>query len=179
MHEEELLKKITLLEANVEYYKGMVKLEHTNIKLTKLGKELKKYPKQVLYCYDELAKKQCRVLISSLSEKGIYRLYKDNNIVYIGKSKNLLKRIRVHTGFDEFDFVTLNSSADLDIYEIYYINKYKPELNKDCNSNDELSVELKELTFSERFNKYDLSPKRMTVESRRINKILNKEERNE
>lgn len=33
------------------------------------------------------------------------------------------------------------------LYEIYYINKYKPKLNRDDKSKDKLTISLKELEF--------------------------------
>ena len=65
---------------------------------------------------------------------GIYFLFNENKCVYIGKSKNMYKRVKTH--FDKgkiiFDsYVMLRTlereMADL---ETYYINKYMPEFNQ-------------------------------------------------
>lgn len=62
----------------------------------------------------------------------IYRLIKDNEIIYVGKTTHVLSRIYQHRQDKEFDLVEilqLKSDAEMSIGEIYFITKYKPELN--------------------------------------------------
>lgn len=104
----------------------------------------------------QLSREAQRALFEADKKTGIYRLYDENDkIVYIGKSYNL--KNRVYSSLQErkaskFDFAVLKSKADTDVYELYYINKYKPILNGDSNSGDRLTIELPELSFSQKFN---------------------------
>lgn len=97
----------------------------------------------------------------------IYKIfYKDDNdgyyLAYIGRtSQRLNERLRKHYKQGESRFCKLlsaqnthhilyaecNSEADMFMYEIYYINKCKPPINRDDKSKDELTVWLPELTF--------------------------------
>jgi len=82
---------------------------------------------------------------------GIYRLYKNNKIIYIGKSVDIKKRLYTHNkekDMDEFDFTILDNESDKNIYELYYIDKYKPLYNKDCLEESISSIKLEELVFS-------------------------------
>lgn len=78
----------------------------------------------------------------------VYRfLDKYNNIIYVGRTKNLKSRIACHFSNtsinDEYckmrkgcinkvetiEYIELDSEFDMVLYEIYYISKYKPEYN--------------------------------------------------
>lgn len=68
----------------------------------------------------------------------VYRFLNINNeIIYIGKAKNLKERLRGHTHLSKecytnthkIQYITFNNEADMSTAEIYYINKYKPEYN--------------------------------------------------
>jgi len=90
-----------------------------------------------------------------LDISGIYRLYKNGIIVYIGKSVCIKKRLNKHKkekDIDSFDFTILNNSSDKNLYEIYYIDKYKPLYNKDCIESSIGSITLDDLTFSNIIN---------------------------
>jgi hypothetical protein len=66
---------------------------------------------------------------------GIYRLYVNDALLYIGKSKNIKSRVYAHTKeklIDSFDFISVENPSDINIFEVYLIDKYKPILNKDC-----------------------------------------------
>ena len=71
---------------------------------------------------------------------GIYYLYdKDKNLIYIGKSEHLGKRIITSYEYREakyYKYSVLNNKSDMHILEIYLIAKYKPEKNADCKSLD-------------------------------------------
>lgn len=95
-------------------------------------------------------------IINNLS--GIYKLYKNNEIVYVGKSKNIKTRIVHHLkekDIDEFDFTLMNNPSDKNLYELYYIDKYKPLYNRDCIESSISNIELKDLIFS---NKIKITP---------------------
>lgn len=80
--------------------------------------------------------------------KGIYLLYNDEDIVYIGKSINCIgSRIVSHIkdkSFNEVHVYSLQSLADIDILENYLINKHKPKYNSTQNSGD-VSVNISNL----------------------------------
>lgn len=60
---------------------------------------------------------------------GIYFLFKNNEIVYIGKSVSIFRRILEHKhNFDSFSYIELPKEK-LDIYEKLFILKYNPEYN--------------------------------------------------
>ena len=90
----------------------------------------------------------------------LYRfLDKNNNIIYIGKTqgKNLRARMKTHChlpvicylSIAKIDFCKLKTSSDLAVYEIYYINKYKPIYNTAEKYNDGMSIILPELQWEE------------------------------
>ena len=75
---------------------------------------------------------------------GLYFLYHKEKIVYIGKSGSCIhSRIIHHMKSKEFDKVeirTFRTKADIDVMELFYINKYTPTYNMDSNSKSLLSV---------------------------------------
>lgn len=91
----------------------------------------------------------------------IYRIYYGNEIVYVGRTKQLLiDRIRAHMTKGDparinplnvslIEYADCNSEADMCLYEVYYINLLHPELNEDAKAEDNLTVELPELIWKE------------------------------
>ncbi len=94
----------------------------------------------------------------------IYKIFYESPtgvvIAYIGRTKqNINSRLRghfkqlpMHKKVDIFsvgriEVAECRTEADMFLYEIYYINKYKPILNKDDKSQEELTVNLPELEF--------------------------------
>lgn len=76
--------------------------------------------------------------IKITSNKGIYFLYDNDTIVYIGKSKNLASRILAHTDdgvkiFNSYKILIIPKNENLTMIEKFYIEKYKPKYNKNCN----------------------------------------------
>lgn len=62
---------------------------------------------------------------------GVYFLFNEEKIVYVGMSKNIYSRVFTHDHagrFDAFNFIRCPPEKCRDI-EIYYIQKYKPTLN--------------------------------------------------
>ena len=101
-------------------------------------------------------------------------------IIYIGRTSSLDKRINHHFTnghlpfecYDEAEFIEvaeLNYEADMYIYEIYLINKYKPKYNTEFN-NMKCSIVLDDLEFKpyNRIIKANKSIKRET-----FNEMLN------
>ena len=76
--------------------------------------------------------------------KGIYFLYKDSEIVYIGKStSNISGRLTAHLQDKEFDKVIvyeIESDADIALAEIYLILKHNPKYNQESKCEDRLSI---------------------------------------
>jgi len=76
--------------------------------------------------------------IQDLRSEGLYFLYKDGKIVYIGVSKNVYVRILEHSFEDKKDFdslkvLTHNQDAGfivLEIMEVFLINRLTPKYNK-------------------------------------------------
>lgn len=74
------------------------------------------------------------VFNEAIIDCGIYLLYNDENIVYIGKSNNMKNRIKQHKKDKEFSNVKCIIFTDeglVNLYEPYLIQKYKPMYNKD------------------------------------------------
>ena len=71
----------------------------------------------------------------------IYKYVKDGEVIYLGKTKRALnKRINEHKkdlpdGCDIYYF-ECESESDMNIAELFLIDKYKPLYNKDCNSSE-------------------------------------------
>lgn len=98
------------------------------------------------------------------SPKGflLYRIYYGNQIVYVGRTKQALQaRIHGHMfcrpmhrvidihNVSKIEYTSLLSEADMNLYEIYYINLYKPALNVDDKAKDKLTITLPELKWEE------------------------------
>ena len=67
-------------------------------------------------------------------------LNKDGEIIYIWKSKNLLSRQRSHrdnsnwfNDIDKIEYINFNSKIEMDVAELYLINKHTPINNKKDN----------------------------------------------
>ena len=71
----------------------------------------------------------------------IYKLLDNDEVVYIGKSKNnLFERISYHKKnktFNKIEIVNLNGETLMSMGEIYFINKYKPKYNRQYNFKEE------------------------------------------
>lgn len=94
----------------------------------------------------------------STRKKSFYIVYKyvhDGNIIYIGKSENIVQRINQHAKCKDLDMkfgpyidkvkVYVHECAnktEMDALEILLINKYKPVLNISFKTNDEVSFRI-------------------------------------
>jgi len=93
----------------------------------------------------------------------VYRfLNKEGEIIYVGKSKNVISRVINHNNLSEkcyeevefIDFAKLNNETERDIYEVYYINKYSPKYNKKDNRRDDITgLPLLDIDFKHKINK--------------------------
>lgn len=92
----------------------------------------------------------------------LYRIYYGESIAYIGRTKQPLQnRIRGHlfskpmhrtVAIDmvtKIEYAELQTEADLNLYEIYYILKEHPPLNVDDKTRDYPTVSLPELEWRE------------------------------
>ena len=85
----------------------------------------------------------------------IYRYFnKHNEVIYVGlTARPLNKRVKEHqaellqTETDHIDFAEVKSEADMRMYELYYINKYRPKYNKRDLYFDGHNLQLPELIF--------------------------------
>ena len=97
-------------------------------------------------------------LDSIVDNYGIYRLYDDDGeLVYIGKSYKLGKRIQTslhERNCKSYDYCVLDTKEKADLYEIYYISKLKPKYNVTDINADISELILEELKFSETKNNY-------------------------
>ncbi len=85
----------------------------------------------------------------------IYKFVDENdNVLYVGKSRNIKSRIQSH--IREKQWIKKNckvfiaethNHADMDIYELYYINKLNPKYNIANAYNDGFSINLIDLDF--------------------------------
>lgn len=68
-------------------------------------------------------------------ENVIYRYWHNGEVVYVGQTGELTKRIKQHCkeirfyGITEVDYYELKPSQDKRAHEAYWINYYKPILN--------------------------------------------------
>lgn len=85
----------------------------------------------------------------------IYRYFnKKNQVIYVGlTSRPLKRRVKEHSveqlqsETDHIDFALVDSEVDMRMYELYYINKYRPKFNKRDLYFDGNNLKLPELTF--------------------------------
>lgn len=68
---------------------------------------------------------------------GVYFLYLSDNVVYVGKSKNINQRIHEHLKSKKFDYYRVFECDEslIGLYERIFINKLKPILNCDSLTN--------------------------------------------
>lgn len=92
--------------------------------------------------------------INAESSQGLYFLYQDNILKYIGKSKNIKKRLYQHSYCShieglkgEYDVKTIkvDNEVDLEIMERVYIKLLHPPLNIDFSDDREMGEVFKNL----------------------------------
>lgn len=86
---------------------------------------------------------------------GLYFLYKERNLVYIGKSKNIFYRIGTHIkegvkDFDNWRYLEINDEEEMTEKETFLINIFQPKYNEQIwstvsNKDNGTDTEIKEL----------------------------------
>lgn len=92
----------------------------------------------------------------------LYRIYYGDILAYLGRIKQPLQaRIRGHmfqkpmhraidiNNVSKIEYTQLSTEADMNLYEIYFINFWKPPLNVDDKARDDLTIRLPELEWKE------------------------------
>lgn len=105
------------------------------------------------------------------SNIGCYFIYDNSGLlVYIGKSTNdLLTRScvsanqRVGGNFEHIELKEFNTKSEANIFEIYYISKFKPKYNSESNTKDTLPFEIPDTSIS---TKYINSIEKKTFDSK-------------
>jgi hypothetical protein len=98
------------------------------------------------------------------SPKGfiLYKIWYGDCLAYLGRTKQPLQaRIRGHMfakpmhrainihNVTKIEYTKLQTEADMNLYEIYFINLYKPPLNIDDKAQDNLTIQLPELKWED------------------------------
>jgi hypothetical protein len=129
------------LEENSCYYKN---------------KEWNNVIKKSMYDKREFSKELKEEVLKCSNYAGVYMFYGQDKktIIYVGKSaRDLSERMRTSSMEKEniyyFSYALTKTRSDVGIYEAYYIAKLKPKYNIDMVEDDELTIELPELHFTE------------------------------
>ena len=90
----------------------------------------------------------------------LYRIYYGDHLVYLGRTMQPLQnRIRghlfkkpMHREIDihqvtKIEYATFQSQADMNVYEVYLINLWKPPLNKDDKAHDNLTFQIPDVEW--------------------------------
>lgn len=91
----------------------------------------------------------------------LYRIWYENTLVYLGRTKQPLQsRIRGHLFkkpmhrsisinlVTKIEYAEFQTESDMNLYEIYFINLWKPPLNIDDKCKDELTVHLPDVEWN-------------------------------
>lgn len=92
----------------------------------------------------------------------LYRIWYKDFIAYLGRTKQPLQErmhghmfaAPMHRAIDihnvsRIEYTELSTEADMNLYEIYFINLWKPPLNIDDKAKDNLTIFLPALTWEE------------------------------
>lgn len=96
----------------------------------------------------------------------LYKIYYDDELVYIGRTKQELKQRLRHHFFGgnamtkkldilqttRIEYCICETEADMNLFEIYLIALYKPRINKDDKPCDNLTIYLPEPEFYQYFD---------------------------
>lgn len=85
---------------------------------------------------------------------GIYSIYDNDNLLYIGKTNNFYIRLKTHIAqkpwkneITHIATAECRTKVDMDLYEKYYINKLNPKYNKAIVYNEMPTFAVDELDF--------------------------------
>jgi hypothetical protein len=129
--------------------------------------DAKKDPEHFIYWdekvgkYRTLSPDYLKLQKSIFDVAGIYFLYDHTkSLIYIGKSYHLWKRILsscLERKASYCSYTVIGNKADTDIYEMYFISKFKPLENGAGKTDDSPTMILPELDFSPLVQVYILS----------------------
>lgn len=91
--------------------------------------------------YEEL----CTINENKKYVYSIYKLYLDNEVIYIGKSVNASNRIFAHWNDKEFNKIEVLyfiNESDMNTIEPYLIAKFNPKNNREFRTNDSPSFDI-------------------------------------
>lgn len=84
----------------------------------------------------------------------IYKIYSNDDLIYIGKTNNIYSRIKNHLSqqpwkkeITRLEIADCKTKIDMDIYEKYYINKLKTKYNLSIVYDDSPTFKIGELVF--------------------------------
>ena len=87
---------------------------------------------------------------------GIYKIYNNDSLIYIGKTNNFHTRLKTHMSQQPWNnevthiaIAECKTKVDMDLYEKYYINKLNPKYNKAIVYNETPTFAVEELNFVE------------------------------
>lgn len=95
-------------------------------------------------------------ICKTTNPQGLYRfLSKEGEVIYVGKSIDVVRRIKSHNHLSQecyektkvIEWIPIANDSDLNVYEMYYINLYKPIFNKKDIGKYHLSIELPMMTW--------------------------------
>lgn len=83
---------------------------------------------------------------------GVYFLIKDNEVVYVGKSKDVHSRVMTHLvdkekDFDSYSYILLENAHDRDVTECFYIETLAPKYNNSFSEKHLLLEVLQEIAL--------------------------------
>lgn len=79
-----------------------------------------------------------------LTIEGVYMLYRDGELIYVGQSTNVVERVKCHASkwYDSYSVIEC-SGKDKDIMESFIAHKYEPSENKNHIYHGEKCVPMK------------------------------------
>lgn len=111
----------------------------------------------------------------------LYRFLNENNeIIYVGKSKDVRKRLLFHFGTSghlpedcynevaKIEILNLNTKTEMNIKELYYISKFNPKYNS-LDKNE--TIYYKELEKGDVWKPYNLEKETKDIDYRRITEL--------
>lgn len=92
----------------------------------------------------------------------LYRIYYGDVLVYLGRTKQPLQtRIHEHLfkkpmarslfidQISKIEYTEFHTESDMNVYEVYFINLWKPPLNIDDKAKDSLTIQLPDVIWKE------------------------------
>lgn len=113
---------------------------------------------------------------------GIYNIYNNNDLIYIGKTNNFYTRLKNHIAQQPWNneithiaIAECKTKVDMDLYEKYYINKLNPKYNKAIVYNESPTFAVEELDFKKfTLEKFFSANKSKDSKSDNVNKTYEK-----